>query len=341
MNSAPPRPTRKRRKKACSHSIGKIPAKPGAAQRPAVHPRRGPDLSGSIDLAPELCQMSPDYAPYFHLLGHYEWRSGHHGKAATAFGRASSHFEKWMKENKATVADCPEWVKAECYRIVSLVSKGDFDTAYAASRQVAATPDPEKPRRLARRPPPAVGGEDPPRPHPPPPRTCPEMPRKPSPPCPSPPKCGNSRKNPSPTGGSTASASPSKPSALIDEKNFSDRPRRHRRAQPARRRLSKTQATANAIGERSPVEPRVPRPGSPRQRHPRPSGPCRPQGQGRHRLQLVRLRRRPPAPGDDDVSAHDPHPDGHPSWRILPRRQVSRPKPSRPINARSLAFPTT
>jgi tetratricopeptide (TPR) repeat protein len=102
----------------------------------------GPDLSGSLDLASQLSQMSPDYAPYFHLLGHYEWRSGRHGRAASAFGRASSHFEKWMKDNKATIADCPEWVKAECYRIVALVSKGDFDTAYAASRQVAGTPIP-------------------------------------------------------------------------------------------------------------------------------------------------------------------------------------------------------
>jgi tetratricopeptide (TPR) repeat protein len=87
--------------------------------------------------------MSPDYAPYFHLLGHFEWRSGRHGKAAAAFGRASSQFDQWMKENKATIADCPEWGKAECYRIVSLVSKGDFDNAYAASRQIAATPVPK------------------------------------------------------------------------------------------------------------------------------------------------------------------------------------------------------
>ena len=47
-----------------------------------------------------------------------------------------------MKDNKVTVADCPEWVKAECYRVVALVSKGDFDTGYAAARQVAATPLP-------------------------------------------------------------------------------------------------------------------------------------------------------------------------------------------------------
>lgn len=99
-----------------------------------------PDLEPSVDLARKLCQMVPDYAPYFHLLGHYEWRSGQHGRAASAFGRAASYFESWMKDQKATVADCPDWVKAECYRIVSLVSKGDFETAYAAARQVAATP---------------------------------------------------------------------------------------------------------------------------------------------------------------------------------------------------------
>lgn len=102
-----------------------------------------PDLSKSLELARKLCQMAPDYAPYFHLLGHYEWRCGQHGKAASAFGRAASFFETWMKENQTTVADCPEWVKAECYRVVSLVSKGDFDTAYAAARQVAGTPFPK------------------------------------------------------------------------------------------------------------------------------------------------------------------------------------------------------
>lgn len=102
----------------------------------------GPDLSSSLDLARKLSQMAPGYPPYAHLLGHYEWRSGEHGEAAATFGRASSYYESWMKENHASVADCPEWVKSECYRIVSLVSKGDFDTAYAAARRMAATPIP-------------------------------------------------------------------------------------------------------------------------------------------------------------------------------------------------------
>jgi len=84
--------------------------------------------------------MSPDYPPYFHLLGHYEWRAGRHGKAATAFGRATSYYESWMRKYKVPVADCPEWVKAECYRIVVLSSKGEFDTALAAAKQIAAIP---------------------------------------------------------------------------------------------------------------------------------------------------------------------------------------------------------
>ncbi|MGL4400717.1 MAG: hypothetical protein ACRCXD_12670 [Luteolibacter sp.] len=122
---------------------GKFPYSPVPLNALLTIRAEAPDLSPWLDLAAKLTQISPDYAPYFHLLGHYEWRSGRHAKAATAFGHAASQFDQWMKENRATLADCPEWGKAECYRIVSLVSKGDFDTAYAASRQIAATPIPK------------------------------------------------------------------------------------------------------------------------------------------------------------------------------------------------------
>jgi tetratricopeptide (TPR) repeat protein len=122
--------------------IAKYPDNPVPINALLTIRAEGPDLSGSLDLARKLCQLEPDYPPAFHLLGHYEWRCGNHGEAASAFGRASSFYQRWMKENKAGVADCPEWIKAECYRIVALLSKGDFDTAYAAARQVAATPLP-------------------------------------------------------------------------------------------------------------------------------------------------------------------------------------------------------
>ncbi len=138
-------PDQQKAEESLQAMIAKNPQSPVPLNALLTIRAEAPDLTASIDLARKLCQMSPEYAPYFHLLGHYEWRCGQHGKAASAFGRASSYFEKWMKENKAAVADCPEWVKAECYRIVSLVSKGEFDTAYAAARQVAATPmDPKR-----------------------------------------------------------------------------------------------------------------------------------------------------------------------------------------------------
>lgn len=122
--------------------IEKHPDNPVPLNALLVIRAEAPDLGNSLELARKLCQLEPEYPPAFHLLGHYEWRCGNHGEAASAFGRASSFFQNWMKENKAGVADCPEWIKAECYRIVALLSKGEFDTAYAAARQVASTPLP-------------------------------------------------------------------------------------------------------------------------------------------------------------------------------------------------------
>jgi tetratricopeptide (TPR) repeat protein len=138
-------PDQEKAEKSLKQLIEKNPLSPLPLNALLTIRAEAPDLTTSLPLARQLCQMSPDYPPYFHLMGHYEWRCGQHGKAASAFGRASSFYEKWMKDNKATVADCPEWVKAECYRIVSMVSRGEFDTAYAASRQIAATPlDPKR-----------------------------------------------------------------------------------------------------------------------------------------------------------------------------------------------------
>lgn len=102
------------------------------------------DVSDCLEDARRLVRMVPNYPPYFHILGHYEWRCGEHGKAASAFGRACTLFENWRTDNKVTIADSPDWIRTECYRIIALASKGDFDTAYAAARRVAEIPLPEK-----------------------------------------------------------------------------------------------------------------------------------------------------------------------------------------------------
>ncbi len=137
-----PTPGQERSEKVLAELVKKYPEDPLPLNALLLIKAEAPDLTGSLEAARKLSQMSPSYAPYFHLLGHYEWRCGNHGNATAAFGRASSLFERWMMENKVTVADCPEWANAECYRVVALCSKGDFDTAYAAAKLVADIPFP-------------------------------------------------------------------------------------------------------------------------------------------------------------------------------------------------------
>jgi tetratricopeptide (TPR) repeat protein len=135
-------PDQETAEKSLLELMKKFPQSPVPLNSLLVIRAEGPDLTGSLELARKLSQMVPDYAPHLHLLGHYQWRCGNHREAASAFSLASTLFEHWMKDNKATVADCPEWGKAECYHMVAHLSSGDFETAYAAARQIAATPLP-------------------------------------------------------------------------------------------------------------------------------------------------------------------------------------------------------
>jgi tetratricopeptide (TPR) repeat protein len=99
-----------------------------------------PDLTGTLWLSRRLAQMVPDYPPVAHLSGYYEWRCGHHALAASSFGRAVTLYQNWMEEQKIPLADCSEWLKAECCRIVALASRGDSETARAAARKLSGTP---------------------------------------------------------------------------------------------------------------------------------------------------------------------------------------------------------
>lgn len=97
------------------------------------------DLTPHLKLARKLCQIEPNYAPYFYLLGHYEWRCGEHVKAAAAFERSVSLYADWMKQNQASPMDCEAWVKAQCYQNIALASKGDFTNALLGAEKIAAT----------------------------------------------------------------------------------------------------------------------------------------------------------------------------------------------------------
>jgi tetratricopeptide (TPR) repeat protein len=97
-----------------------------------------PDLSPRLEAARSLCAKVPDYAPYRHLLGHYEWRCGNHREAEASFAAAAAGYREWMTTRKADLADCPGWLRAECYRAVALASRGKTEEALQVARAAAA-----------------------------------------------------------------------------------------------------------------------------------------------------------------------------------------------------------
>jgi len=107
---------------------------------------RAENLEAAQDLpmARRLCELVSDYPPYHHLLGHYEWRCGNYREACAAFSRCGVLYREWMEKSGVGITECPEWIRAEVYRIVSLASTGDYDSAYAAAqalRKISIPPD--------------------------------------------------------------------------------------------------------------------------------------------------------------------------------------------------------
>ena len=96
-----------------------------------------PDLSKNVERARKLCQVAPGYAPFLHLLGHYELRTGHIAQAVEAFTQSGEAYRSWMKTSGVSHSDCPGWVKAECYRAAALAAKGDYPNALAVAKVVA------------------------------------------------------------------------------------------------------------------------------------------------------------------------------------------------------------
>ncbi|MGA0845190.1 MAG: hypothetical protein ACO3RV_01500 [Luteolibacter sp.] len=89
--------------------------------------------------ARKLAAQWPTYPPYQHTLGHYEWRYGNAALAAEAFGRAESLYRAWMDQHQVSLADCPEWIKARCYRCFALEAAGDHEAALGLALELLAT----------------------------------------------------------------------------------------------------------------------------------------------------------------------------------------------------------
>lgn len=142
-----PKPDQERSERMLKALVEKHPGNPLPLNALLTIRADGGDLTGHLEMARQLRALQPDYAPYVHVVGHYEWRCGNHAKAVEAFGKATELYETWMKKNGTGVADCHDWVRSESYRIVALSSRGEFDAAFTAARQFARTPVAENRRQ--------------------------------------------------------------------------------------------------------------------------------------------------------------------------------------------------
>jgi tetratricopeptide (TPR) repeat protein len=93
------------------------------AENPAPAP-------ADLEMARKLSTISAEFPPYQHVLGHYEWRAGNFAAAAQAFLRTTQLYDAWMKESQLEVIDCPDRVRAECYRAVALSNMGAVEPAF-------------------------------------------------------------------------------------------------------------------------------------------------------------------------------------------------------------------
>lgn len=137
-----PTPDQETAEKMLRDWIYKSPGNPVPLNALLTIRAEAPKLDDTLPYARALCATHPEYAPFQYLLGHYEWRCGNHQEALNAFSKSASLFEKWMTENKVTLADCPEWLDAMNYRIVTLNSMGQRKEAFEEALKLSETPLP-------------------------------------------------------------------------------------------------------------------------------------------------------------------------------------------------------
>jgi tetratricopeptide (TPR) repeat protein len=147
-DSGSPTPDQERAETILDEMLAKDPDHPLFLNAFLTIRAEAPDLRGDLARARRLCEVAPGYAPFLHLLGHYELRNGNIAQAIEAFTQAGEIYSQWMKSSGVSHSDCPGWVKAECYRAAALANKGDYNSALAVAKTVAAIKvPPEEARR--------------------------------------------------------------------------------------------------------------------------------------------------------------------------------------------------
>jgi len=131
------RPDQERAERTMRELVAEHPDSPWLLYALLAIRAESPELEGDLEGARRLVTMAPDFPPYQHLRGHYEWRSGHHDLARTAFALAAEGYSAWMKSAGTDELRCPGWTKAESYRAVALASQGQYETALAVAEGIA------------------------------------------------------------------------------------------------------------------------------------------------------------------------------------------------------------
>lgn len=90
-----------------------------------------------LPYARKLARLCPDFPPYQHLLGHFEWRCGNLLLGQEAFERAADLYAAHMKRDGLSFHDCAGWARARLYLTTALYSQGKFDEAMAVAKELA------------------------------------------------------------------------------------------------------------------------------------------------------------------------------------------------------------
>ena len=79
----------------------------------------------------KVARKAPNFPPYQHLLGHFEWRCGNHFLAEVALSRASELYAGHMRKHMLSLHECDGWIRSQLYLATVMYSRGGFDEAMA------------------------------------------------------------------------------------------------------------------------------------------------------------------------------------------------------------------
>ena len=90
-----------------------------------------------LPLVRKAVRRIPDFPPYQHLLGHFEWRCGNHLLAEAALGRATELYASYMARDGVSLHECGGWIRSQLYLATAMYSRGRFEEAMGIAVKLA------------------------------------------------------------------------------------------------------------------------------------------------------------------------------------------------------------